>query len=155
GRFPQHVERNSENFFDLELHALRLGVPPQLLLNRPDIRQAERELAAAGLDIKVARARFFPAVAINGGVGYSAFNARYLMVTPEALIGNIAGNLIAPLINKKAIQADYLNASAKQLQAVYEYQRVIINAFIEVINRVAKVDNYRRSIEVKRQQLES
>ena len=57
---------------------LSVGVPSQLLLNRPDIRQAERELAAAGLDVKVARVNFFPQLIITGGVGYEAFNLRYL-----------------------------------------------------------------------------
>ena len=65
--------------------------------NRPDIRQAERELAAAGLDVKVARAHFFPELDITAGVGYEAFNPRYLFMTPEALIYNVAGNLVAPL----------------------------------------------------------
>jgi hypothetical protein len=130
-------------------------VPAQLLQNRPDIRQAERELAAAGLDVKVARARFFPVLTITGGVGYSAFNMRYLFITPEALIGNIAGGLVGPLINFKAIKADYLTANASQLQSVYNYQRVIINAFTEVINRVSKVENYTRSIEIKKQRVKS
>src|SRR4029077_19440169 len=49
GRYPEPVERLSERFFDLKLHPLSLGVPAALLQNRPDIRQAERELAAAGL----------------------------------------------------------------------------------------------------------
>ena len=99
------------------MHALSVGVPAQLLQNRPDIRQAERELAAAGLDVKVARANFFPRLVITGGVGYQAFNPKYLFITPEALIDNVAGDLVAPLINKKAIQADYLSANARQLQS--------------------------------------
>ncbi len=74
GRYPQPVERTAGNFIDLSLHALSIGVPSQLLRNRPDIRQAERELEASGLDVKVARARFLPAFVITGGVGYSAFN---------------------------------------------------------------------------------
>lgn len=153
-RFPAPIERISAGFFDMNIHALSLGVPSQLLQNRPDIRQAERELAAAGLDVKVARAQFFPDLTITGRVGYEAFNPRYLF-TPDALAANVAGGLLAPLINKKAIQADYLSANARQLESVYHYQRVVLNAFTEVVNRISMVENYRRSIEIKKQQLES
>ena len=157
-RFPVPVERRSagfSEFFDMNIHTLSVGVPSQLLLYRPDIRQAERELAAAGLDVKAARANFFPQLTITGGVGYEALNARYLLITPESLIYNIAGGLVAPLINFRAIKADYLTANARQLQAVYNYQRMIVNAFTEVINRMAMVENYRKSIEIKKQQLDA
>ena len=153
-RFPEPVERSSAGFLDMDIHALDVGVPSQLLANRPDIRQAERELAATGLDVKVARARFFPTVTLTGGVGYEAFNLRYFF-NPEAIAANVVGNLTAPLINKRAIQADYLTANARQLEAAYNYQRVILNAFTEVVNRVSKAENYRRSLEIKRQQLEA
>ena len=157
GRFPQPVERwtgeSIDQFIDLKLHTLGVGVPAQLLQNRPDIRQAEREIAAAGLDVKVARKRFYPVLTITSGVGYEAFNPRYLFITPEALVANVAGQLVGPLINFKAIKADYLGANARQLQTVYNYQRVIINAVTEVINRLSKVENYRRSIEIKKQQV--
>jgi NodT family efflux transporter outer membrane factor (OMF) lipoprotein len=152
GRYPQPVERSGE-FFDLNLHPLSLGVPCDLLLNRPDIRQAERELHAAGLDVLVARANFYPKLNIYAGVGYDAFNAKYLFMTPQSLIYNVAGDLVAPLINKRAIQAEYKNSNARQLQALYNYQRVTLNAFTEVTNRVSMVQNYTKSIEIKRQQL--
>ncbi|HEY1068399.1 MAG TPA: TolC family protein [Pirellulales bacterium] len=155
GRYPQAVERYRGNFFDLELPAIHVGVPSQLMLNRPDIRQAERELQAAGLEVKVARARFFPALRIRAGIGYEAFNPRYLFQTPESLAYNVAGDLVAPLINRSAIKADYMNANAEQLQRLYDYQRTILNAFTEVINRVTRVDNYTKSIAYKRQQLAS
>jgi multidrug efflux system outer membrane protein len=155
GRFPQPVERDSGDFIDLTIHTLSVGVPAQLLLNRPDIRQAERELVAAGLDVKVARAHFFPRVDITGGVGYQAFDLKYLFWTPEALIYNIAGHLVAPLINKKAIQAEYLSANARQLESVYNYQRVVLNAFTEVVNRMYMVENYSKSIAIKKQQVQS
>lgn len=153
GRYPQPVERASAQFIDLNLHALSVGMPAQLLQNRPDIRQAERKLAAAGLDVEVARASFYPALSISAGVGYEAFNPKYLFNTPEALIYNAAGNLVAPLINKAAIRADFCTANAKQLQSLYDYQRTVLNAFTEVVNRVSMVENYRQSIEIKRQQL--
>ena len=53
-RFPTPVDRVSAGFFDLTIRPLSVGLPSQLLLNRADIRQAERELAAAGLEVKVA-----------------------------------------------------------------------------------------------------
>ena len=112
-------------------------------------------MAAAGLDVKVARKRFYPVMTITSGVGYEAFNPRYLFITPEALVANVAGNLVGPLINFKAIKADYLGANARQLQTVYNYQRVIINAVTEVINRMSKVENYRKSIEIKKQQVQA
>jgi outer membrane protein, multidrug efflux system len=155
GRFPQPVARNSTQFFDLTLHKLDVGVPAQLLQYRRDIVQAERELAAAGLDVRVARANFFPKLYLSAGAGYEAFNTKYLFITPESLIYNAAGNLVAPLINRNAIKADYFSANARQLQAVYTYQRVVLNAFTEVINYVSRVQNYSKSIEIKKQQLAS
>ena len=155
GRYPQPIPRASAAFLDLNLHTLSVGVPAELLQNRPDIRQKERELAAAGIDVRVARANFYPKLFLTGGVGYEAFNPKYLFLTPESLIYNAAADLTGPLINKSAIRAEYLNANARQLQAVYEYQRTILNAFTEVVNRVSKVQNYSRSIEIKRQQLAS
>ncbi|OYP34612.1 hypothetical protein CGZ80_14230 [Rhodopirellula sp. MGV] len=155
GRYPQPIARQADDYINLSMHSLSLGIPSQLLRNRADIRQAERELAAAGLDVKSARARFYPTLALNAGVGYQAFNTKYIFNSPESLIYNVAGDLVAPLINKKAIRADYLSANATQLQKVYDYQRTVLNAFTEVINWMAKVDNYGKSIEIKKQQLAS
>ena len=155
GRYPQYVDRDSSKFLDLQLQQLSVGFPAQLLQNRADIRQAERELAAAGLDVRVARARFYPSLNLRAGVGYEAFNTRYLFNSPESLIYSVGGDLIAPLINKRGIQADYLTANAKQLQAVYDYQQTVLNAFTEVVNRLSKVENYGKSIEIKREQLQS
>lgn len=153
GRYPQFVDRVSVDYINLNLHSLSLGVPSQLLQNRADIRQAERELSAAGLEVAVARARFFPSLVLTAGVGYEAFNTRYLFDSPESLVYNTAGELVAPLINRRAIKAAYQTANAEQLQAVYNYQRTVLNAFIEVINYITAVQNYGQSIEIKKQQL--
>jgi NodT family efflux transporter outer membrane factor (OMF) lipoprotein len=152
GRYPQPVERNAAGFFDLNLRAVSVGLPAQLLRNRPDIREAERDVAATGLEVKVARAEFFPSLDITGGVGYQAFNPKYIFV-PDAFIGKAAGDLVAPVANRTAIRAAYQTANARQLQAVYNYQKVILDAFTEVTNRVSMAENYRQSIEIKKQQL--
>ena len=159
GRFPQPVARVTlkllQDYIDLNLHTLSVGVPAELLQYRPDVRQAERELAAAGLDVKVARKQFYPHGLLTAGVGYEAFNPTYLLLTPEALAAQVAGNLLVPFINRKAIKADYFSANARQLQAVYRFQRVVLNAFTEVVNRMSKVQNYLNSIEIKKEQVKA
>ncbi len=115
----------SSEFIDLNLHALNVGVPAQLLQNRPDIRQAERELAAAGLDVKVARARFFPSLDITAGVGYEAFNTKYLFTSPESLIYNVAGDLVGAVDQQEGDQGRLPHAPTPcNCRAVYNYQRV-------------------------------
>lgn len=156
-RLPQPVERRLADFADflnLNIHTLAAGIPPQLLLNRPDIRQAERELIAAGLDVRVARAHFFPRLDLTAGVGYQAFQPKFLF-TPESLVYNVAGDLVVPVINRAAIRAEYRSANAAQLQAVYNYQRTVLNAFTEVVNRLSKVQNFTHSIERKKLQINS
>ncbi len=56
GRYPQPIARPSVDFLNVSLNALNTGLPPELLRNRADIRQAERDVQAAGLDVQVAKA---------------------------------------------------------------------------------------------------
>lgn len=152
GRFPQPVERTNWDVIKLDSRMISVGVPAQLLRNRRDIQAAEREVAAAGLDVLVARANFFPKLDITANVGFESFEPRYLF-NPDALVASAAGNLAAPLINKSAIRAEYFTANAQQLQAIYDYQRTVLNAFTEVVNNVSKAENYRRSVLVKQQEV--
>ncbi|PHK37721.1 RND transporter [Nostoc linckia z16] len=154
GRFPQRVERTSQTFTDLQPPMIHTGVPSQLLANRPDIRQAELDLAAAKLDVKVAKARFYPSLGISAGVGYQAFNPSYIF-KPESLIYSLAGDLAAPLINRNAIKASYAGASARQVQAVYDYERTILNAYVEVSNQLAKISNTQQAYELKAKQVDA
>ena len=155
GRFPQPVQRSTQDFNTLVPAAINAGIPSQLLANRPDIRQAELEVAAAKLDVKSARANFYPSLAITGGIGFNAFNPSYLVTTPESLIYSLAGDLIAPLVNRNAIKATYYNATARQLQTVYEYQRTILNGYVEVANQVSNIRNLQASYDLKAQQVEA
>ena len=154
GRFPQHVERSTQSFTDLTLQTIHAGVPAQLLANRPDIKQAEFDLAASKLDIKVARARFYPQLGISAGIGYQAFNASYL-VKPQSLLYSLAGDLMAPLINRNAIKATYYSANAKQIQAVYNYEKTILNAYVEVANQLSKINNLEKSFGFKSQEVDA
>uniref|UniRef100_UPI00404AF45D TolC family protein n=1 Tax=Fulvivirga sp. TaxID=1931237 RepID=UPI00404AF45D len=155
GRYPQPVERDSESFIDLVPQSIQAGVPAQLLENRPDIRQAEMELAAAKLDVKVAKARFYPSLGISAGVGFQAFSPSYLAKTPESLLYSLAGDIMAPLVNRNAIKADYMSANAAQIQAAYNYEQTVLNAYIEVVNKLSLISNLNSSYELKAQQVEA
>ncbi|MFA5245051.1 MAG: TolC family protein, partial [Pedobacter sp.] len=153
GRFPQPVIRNSAGFNTNQLDIIHSGIPSQLLVNRPDIRQAELELSAAKLDIQVAKANFYPSFRLTAGLGFTAFNPAYL-IKPESILYNLAGDMVAPLINKNAIRALYFNANLQQIQAVYNYEQAILNAHIEVVNQLARIDNFTKSYETKSKEVE-
>lgn len=155
GRTPQPIQRASAGFMDIKPKLLHTGIPSQLLQNRPDIRKAELELAAAKLNIEVARANFYPSFGIKAGIGFNAFALKYLINTPESLAASIAGDLVAPLVNKNAIIAEYKNANAKQIQAAYEYEQSLINAYTEVANQISNINNLEKNYQLKKQQVES
>ncbi|HEY0740365.1 MAG TPA: TolC family protein [Chryseosolibacter sp.] len=148
GGFPKAIPRNAAAFNTIAVDYIASGIPSQLLANRPDIRQAELTLAAARLDIKVARANFYPSLRLEAGAGFQAFNPAYL-IKPESMLYNLGGELIAPLINRNAIIATYKSANAKQIQEAYNYEKTILNAYLEVVNQLSKVENYAKSFQTK------
>ena len=153
GRYPQHIERSRDSFLDLVPAFVYSGIPSQLLENRTDIKQAEYQLAASKLDVKVAKAKFYPSLSIRAGVGLQSFNLKYFLKTPQSLLFNIAGDLIAPLLNRNAIKAEYYSANSKQIQSVYQYEQTILNAYIEVFNQVSNIDNLNASYQLKAKQV--
>lgn len=153
GRFPQPIKRNSKNFIQLSIDSISSGIPSQLLLYRPDIRRSEYELYATKLDVLVARANFYPSFRITAHGGFQAFNPSYL-IHPESFIFSLAGDLMAPLVNRNAIKAAHYRANAKQIQAMYEYEQTVLNAYVEVVNQLAKVENYNNSYQVKQKEVD-
>lgn len=155
GRFPQRVERDANAFGDLNPETIHAGIPSQLLANRPDIRQAELELAATKIDINVAKADFYPSLEITAGLGFNAFNPSYIFTSPQSLIYSLTGELVAPLINRNAIKAKYLTANAKQIQAIYNYEQTILNAYIEVANQLSNINNLEQTYDLKSQEVQA
>ncbi|RAJ10504.1 NodT family efflux transporter outer membrane factor (OMF) lipoprotein [Chitinophaga skermanii] len=155
GRFPQEIPRDKSNFLALLPSPVKTGIPAQLLENRPDIKQAELELVAAKLDVKVARAEFYPSVGISAAVGFQAFKPSYLFRFPESLLYSLTADLVTPLINKNAIKAEFNSANARQLQAMYNYERTILNAYLEVANELSKISNLDKSFDLKSRQVDA
>ncbi len=155
GRPPGAIQRYRENFIAMETDTLYAGLPSQLLQNRPDIKQAEWELEAAKLNTKVARANFYPALGIRADFGLEAFNPKFLTATPESLLYSLVGDVAGPLINRNGIKAAYKNANARQLQAIYEFEKAILNGVIEVSNQLANIDNLKMNFKLKTGQVDA
>lgn len=155
GRFPQPIDRDSNNFIERTIHTIDAGIPSQLLANRPDIRQAELELEASKLNVKIAKANFYPSIGIKADVGLQAFKTKYLTSTPESLAYSLVGDVVSPLINRNAIKAEYKNANSRQLQAVFEYEKAILNGYIEVANTLSDIKNLKENYDLKVKQVEA
>jgi len=155
GRYPQTVARNKSDFLDLVPASVQTGIPSQLLANRPDIKQAELELEAAKLDVKVARAEFYPSLEISAAIGLQAFKPSYLLKVPESIMYRLVGDLAAPLINKSAIKAEFNTANAHQIQTLYEYDKTVLNAYLDVANQMAKIENMQKVFGFKQKETNS
>lgn len=154
GRYPQRIIRHSDALMKELPAEVKVGIPAQILHNRPDVKQAELELQAAELDVKVARAEFYPSLDISAAVGLQAFKPPYLIKAPESMLYSLAGDLFAPLINRGAIQAEFRSASARQLQSLYHYEQVVLNAYLEVANQMSSIANLQAGIEKQDKQVE-
>nr|WP_276604325.1 TolC family protein [Nannocystis pusilla] len=113
----------------------------------PPRREGGRaRLEASKLDTKSAKARFYPSLRLDAGIGFESFNLQHL-IDPRSLAYNIAGGLVAPLLNRTAIKADYRSANARQVQAVFEYERSILQAYTDVYNQLTALSNFRQRYE--------
>jgi len=131
GRFPQTVERNKQQLTSDLPVAIQSGLPVALLENRPDIRMAGFGLAATNFDVNAAKAAFYPSLNLTGSLGYQAFDPSYFLKTPESYVYSLIGGLAAPLLNRSAVKAYFQAAKASQLEALYQYQKTVLNAFAE------------------------
>ncbi len=148
GRFPQPVRRTAATLNTVRFDSIFIGTPAQLFENRPDIRKSEQELAASKLDVKVAKAAFYPTIHLSAEIGFQAFNPA-VWFRPESLLGSLFGDIAAPLINRNALKAQYMTSRANQVKAVYGYEQTILKAYIEVSNQFSAIDKYTKSYETK------
>ncbi|MES2545555.1 MAG: efflux transporter outer membrane subunit [Bacteroidota bacterium] len=154
GRYPQPIARDKNSFMTQIPQLVKAGIPSQLLANRPDIKQAEFELRETNFDVKVAQSEFYPDFIISGGIGFNAFKPKYF-TSPESLFFNFLGELAAPLINRSAIKAEFNKAKAYQIQAMYEYQKSILNGYVEVSNEISNISNLEKLYDLKNKEVEA
>jgi multidrug efflux system outer membrane protein len=120
------------------------GLPSDLLLRRPDLREAEERLHAANARIGVARARYFPTITLTGFYGGESTDLADLFKTPARTWG-VAGNLLQPLFAGGQIRGGVELADAQTKEAAELYQKAIQNAFREVREALLAQANLREA----------
>lgn len=155
GRYPQDIIPSENDWFEMKLPMTATTVPAKLLENRPDIKQASFELEAAKLSVDVARARFYPALTIDAGVGYEQFNSKHFENPVNSVFYNAIAGLTAPILNRKGIRADYYTANNKQIQSIYRYEQALIRGYTDVVNQLNLLKNVSDAFTLKEKQVEA
>lgn len=152
GRYPQPLPREKRNL-EQGLHgAMEPGIPALLLSRRPDIRMAEQRVLASKFDLEAAKAAFFPSLDLVAGLGFQAFKPQFLFRGSESIGYSALGNLVAPLVNRKALKAAFNSAKADQLEAMYEYQKTLLGAYVEVVNELQGMERLEEIHALREQQ---
>jgi len=124
------------------------GLPSSLLERRPDVREAEQNLIAANAQIGVARAAYFPQVALTGTAGYESPALTNLFTGPAG-IWNLAASVSQPIFEGGRLKSNVRLAEAQHEQILLSYQQTIQGAFRDVSNGLIA---YRKNREFRIQQ---
>ena len=129
---PQHYSRgklSAQHYPEI----FSVGVPMQILANRPDVRSTERALEAAFYGINQARSAFYPSITLSGNAGWTN-SAGSMIINPAKFLASAVGSLIQPLFNRGQFIAQYRIAKAQQEEAVLAFRQSLLNAGNEVNN---------------------
>lgn len=151
GWTPRKIERSdlkSQIFPD----DIAVGVPLQLLENRPDVRQAEFALQSAFYSSNVARAAFYPSLTLSGAIGWTN-NSGAAIANPGNWLLNAVGSLVQPLFNRGRNIANLKIAKAQQEEALIAFQQKLLEAGSEVNEALSQWQNAQQRLNVSDKQI--
>jgi len=146
GRSPRDVMSNSllnRGSPSLPVASVPEGLPADLLLRRPDLKDAEQRLIALNARIGVARAQYFPSISLTSYLG-SESTAFSKLFTSPASIFQFAGNISEPIFNAGRIGYQVDVAEARKEQALIQYKQAVASAFGDVRNALSAQESARQ-----------
>ena len=108
-----------------------VGVPAEALRRRPDVRSAERELAAQFAQVNVARANLYPSFRLAGSIGLESLSIARLLL-PGAAFWSASPSVTTRVFNRQQLRENVVVQSERQLQAATAYESRVLNALREV-----------------------
>ncbi|MFK3602732.1 RND transporter [Pseudomonas sp. AP19] len=151
GQPVQALDLGTESFQALTWPVIGPGVPSQLLSRRPDLAQAEAQLAAASADVSVARAAMLPTVTLGATLGSGSYKAADLLRSP---FYNLTSGLVAPIFNNGRLSAERDKARARQDELLQTYRGAIINGFADVEKSLSSITHLDQQREWQTEELQ-
>lgn len=131
GRPPENFVIRAGSLQRFSVPRVTPGLPSDLIAQRPDIREAEAQLAAANASVYAARAAFLPSIKLTGDGGYAS-SALKTLLRPESAVFNLAAGLTQPLLDGQKLQGELDLQRGKQDELLQLYRKAIINGFADV-----------------------
>ena len=152
GEAPHPIERGMLEAQHMP-ETLAVGVPLQMLSNRPDIRQAEYTLMQSYYATASARSALYPSITLSGTLGWTNNNG--IIVDPGKLIWTAAASLLQPIFNANANRAQVKIAKAQQEESRLAFQQALLNAGAEVNNALMQCQSARAKTDLRIGQIEA
>ncbi|WP_245416719.1 efflux transporter outer membrane subunit [Undibacter mobilis] len=130
-RVPEHVSIRGGSLNAVAVPRVTPGLPSSLLAQRPDIREAEAQLAAANANVENARAQLLPSVTLTGAGGYQSSVFKLLM-RPESVIFNAAAGLTQPIFEGGRLLGNVDLQKGRQDELLQNYRKAVISGFADV-----------------------
>ncbi len=124
-----------------------VGIPAAMVSRRPDVKTAEYALRIADAQVGIAEANRYPALRITAAAGLNTFQASNWFVTPASLFGNLAGNLMQPVLNNRKLKTQVEAARIQRENAVIGFRRTVLEAVGEVSDALAQLDKLAAQLE--------
>ncbi|MGC2824776.1 MAG: efflux transporter outer membrane subunit [Pseudolabrys sp.] len=150
GRSPESVKIRGGSLRSIAYPRVTPGLPSELLAQRPDIREAEANLAAANANVVNARAQFLPSIQLTGDGGYESAILK-LLLRPESVIYTAAASLTQPIFHGGQLLGNLDLQKGKQDELLQTYRKAVISGFADVENAL---DAIRQTAERERLQRE-
>ena len=152
GSTPRTIERSKLDTQSTRVD-ISVGVPAQLLSNRPDVRAAELNLAMAHHTTNLARAAFYPSINLSGTLGWVASGSA--LINPGQFLLSFVGSLVQPIFNKGANRAQLKIAKAQQQEAKIAFVHTLLEAGSEVNDALTQLQAARNKTDVRKRQIEA
>ena len=130
-RPPERLKIHGNTMNRIAIPRVTPGLPSDLLGQRPDIREAEAQLAAANANVYAARAAFFPSITLTGEGGTQSSLLRNLF-RPESIFYNVAAGLTQPIFEGGRLTGALDLQKGRQDELLQLYRKAVINGFADV-----------------------